>query len=399
MPYYKYKARNLTGESTTGVLLADSEAELERQLSDEEKFLISVAAVSESQSGKSSAISRKELIALTSQLAVVAGSGIAILEGLEDISGQAESSGLKQAVDGLVMELNRGKSLSEAMAANPRVFGALYVNTLKAGEATGDLVHPLERLVSHLEWEEEISSKIKQAAAYPVILVCMLGSVMAVLVGFVLPRFAAIFMKKGYPLPFPTNVLIAGSSFARAHWIEIVVCGLLSFGLLRLMARTSRGKSAIDRIKFGLPVFGSLARGIAVSRFSHTLATTVGSGIDIISAITMSGLATGNTFFAGVTDRVAKSVSEGNDLAASFRETGMFPPLFVRMAGVGERTGALALMLDKASGFYDREIRVGIARLMPLCEAAVTVAMGFAVTLVALSVFLPLYKMLDLVKR
>jgi type IV pilus assembly protein PilC len=253
--------------------------------------------------------------------------------------------------------------------------------------------------VSYFEWEEEISAKVKQAAAYPIILSVLLGSVLAILVGFVLPRFGAIFSRKGFPLPLPTQVLLAASSFLRGHWLGVLVGVVAGAALLKVLSRTRTGDRVLDWLKIHLPVVGGLTRKLAVSRFTGTLATTVAAGVDIIGSIRLAGSATGSTFFARIADDVGARVSSGSDLAASLRETGVFPPLLVRMIGVGEKTGALSTMLDKVSEFHDREVKATVAGLMTLCEAAVTVVMGLAVGIVALSVFLPLYKMLALVKR
>jgi type IV pilus assembly protein PilC len=168
---------------------------------------------------------------------------------------------------------------------------------------------------------------------------------------------------------------------------------------LVMASRTRKGKLTIDRVKMRVPILGGLTRRTAISRFAHTLATTVGAGVDIIRALRLAGAATGNLAFEGTADRVADRISDGSTLADALRAVRLFPPLFVRMAGVGETTGALSRMLDRASDFYDREIRVTVARMMTLSEAGVTVAMGFVVGLVALSVFLPLYQMLAFIKK
>ncbi|MFH1312059.1 MAG: type II secretion system F family protein [Candidatus Eisenbacteria bacterium] len=399
MPSYKYKARDRDGRALTGVAVADSEAEIEDQLARRDQFLVAATAIADAGRGGAPKMPRKELIALTSQLGVIVGSGLAILDGLEDIAAQTEEPALRRTIESVAARLRQGSTLSDAMAANSRVFGSLYVNTIKAGEETGNIVTSFERLVSYLEWEEEISAKVKQAAAYPIILTVLLGSVLVILVGFVLPRFGAIFAKKGFPLPLPTKILLATSTFLRGHWLGVLVGVLALAALFKVLPRTNAGAHALDWLKVRLPVVGGLTRKLAISRFAGTLSTTVAAGVDIIGSIKLAGSATGNTYFARIADDVGDKVSSGSDLAASLRETGVFPPLLIRMIGVGEKTGQLSTMLDKVSEFFDREIKTTVARLMTICEAAVTVAMGVAVAVVALSVFLPLYKMLALVKR
>ena len=166
-----------------------------------------------------------------------------------------------------------------------------------------------------------------------------------------------------------------------------------------VLSRTEAGKHLLDRAKLKTPIFGEIIGKITLLRFTHTLATTISAGIDIIGAINLSGAACGNAYFRAMSDRIADRVSAGSDLAQAMRDVRMFPPLFVRMAGVGEKTGSLATMLDKASKFYDREIKAAVTRTITLAEAGVTVIMGLAVAMVSISIFLPLYKMLALVRR
>lgn len=398
MPYYKYKARDQLGKAVSGVATAEGPEELESGLMDSGLYVVSTKRV-----GKphrfSHRLPRKELIAFTAQLASIAGSGIPLLEGLEDIASESDNMLLKETVDNIVSELRRGRSLSSAMELSPANFGALYINTVRAGEEMGALESVLERLVSYLEWEEEVASKIKQAAAYPVIVGIVLTVVLTLLVGFILPRFATIFAKKGFPLPLPTRVLLGTAVFLREYWF-LVIAGVIGIAVAaKLFGTTQTGRRTYDWLKLRVPVVGELIKKLALTRFAHTLATTVGSGVDIISAIDLAGLSTGNYHFVRAGQRVADSVSSGNTVASSLRATGLFPPLFVRMVSVGETTGALATMLEKASQAYDREVRPAVARIMTAFEALVTVVMGVAVAMVALSIFLPLYRMLMLVRR
>jgi type IV pilus assembly protein PilC len=399
MPYYSYKALENDGTGVTGVLPAESETQLAEQLSRSNRLLVSARGVSGPRQSVRAGVSRKDLIAFTAQLAVIAGSGIGILEGLEDIATQSDTAGMRRMVENLVQNLDQGSSLSEAMASNPAAFGSLYVNTVRSGEETGDLEGVLQRLTTYLEWEQEIASKVKQAAMYPLILTVLLGSVLVVLVGFVLPRFAAIFARKGFDLPLPTRIVLWGAAVLTGYWWLILAAAAGMVVALVMASRTRKGKLTIDRVKMRVPILGGLTRRTAISRFAHTLATTVGAGVDIIRALRLAGAATGNLAFEGTADRVADRISDGSTLADALRAVRLFPPLFVRMAGVGETTGALSRMLDRASDFYDREIRVTVARMMTLSEAGVTVAMGFVVGLVALSVFLPLYQMLAFIKK
>jgi type IV pilus assembly protein PilC len=398
MPYYKYKARDQLGKAVSGVATADGPEELESGLKDSGLYVVSTRRVGKPRR-LSHRLPRKELIAFSAQLASIAGSGIPLVEGLEDIASESDNMLLKETANSIVNDLRRGSSLSGAMETSPANFGALYINTVRAGEEVGGLESVFDRLVSYLEWEEEVASRIKQAAAYPVIVGVVLTVVVTLLVGFILPRFATIFEKKGFPLPLPTRMLLGTAVFLREYWF-LVIAGIVGAAVLaRIFGTTDTGRRTYDWIKLHVPIVGELMRKLALTRFAHTLATTVGSGVDIISAIDLAGLATGNFHYVRAGRRVAESVSTGNSVASSLKSTGLFPALFVRMVSVGETTGALATMLEKASESYDREVKPAVARIMTAFEALVTVVMGVAVAMVALSIFLPLYRMLMLVRR
>lgn len=398
MPFYKYKARDQAGKAATGVITADDPDDLEALLKDSGLYLIKSRTIARPRS-VSRRMPRRELIAFTSQLASIAGSGIPLLEGLEDIRNESENITFRATVDTIVSELRRGRSLSDALELSPTAFGSLYVNTVRAGEETGSLEGVLERLISYLEWEEEVSSKIKQAATYPVIVGIVLSVVITILVGFIMPRFAAIFARKGFPLPLPTRILLETAVLVRENW-PVMIAALIGLMLLaKAIGSTRVGRHACDWTKLHLPVVGGLTSRLSLARFAHTLATAVGSGVDIITAIDLAALATGNSIFARAGRRAADEISAGNAVASSLRSTGLFPALFVRMVSVGETTGALANMLERTSQAYDREVRPAVARIMTAFEALVTIVMGIAVAMVALSIFLPLYRMLMLVRR
>lgn len=398
MPYYKYKARDQAGKAASGVITADDPEDLEAGLRDSGLYLITSRRIAGPRS-MSHRMPRRELTAFTAQLASIAGSGIPLLEGLADIRSESENITFGATVDTIMSELRRGRSLSDALELSPTAFGSLYVNTVRAGEETGNLEGVLERLVSYLEWEEEVASKIKQAATYPVIVGIVLSVVITILVGFILPRFAAIFARKGFPLPLPTRLLLETAALMRENW-PVMIAAVIGLVLLaKSLTLTRAGRHACDWSKLHLPVVGGLMNKLALTRFAHTLATAVGSGVDIITAVDLASLSTGNSVFAGAGRRAAEDISAGNAVALSLKRTGLFPALFVRMVSVGETTGALAGMLERASQAYDREVRPAVARIMTVFEALVTIVMGIAVAIVALSIFMPLYRMLMLVRR
>ncbi len=400
MPTYKYKATNDAGKTVKGVMTAETEDALEAALDGQNLFLISASETTKSSGGNGrrgggkriarSKVKRADLISFTVHLATVLGAGVPILQGLDDMVEETETPYFRDVISGIKSAIQEGSSISDSFAAYPDVFGELYVAILRSGESTGRVDDVLKELVGFLEWQEELIGTIKQATTYPTIVVCAVMGLIGIMFTFVLPRFLTIFDDFNIALPLPTRIVIAISSFFQNFWWLMIFVAVASFFGYRAANRTPQGRMTIDRIKLKIPIFGELMRKIALSRFSHYLATLFGAGVNIMQALEVVERLVGNAVLADVVRRARLQVGTGQSISGALRESGEFPSMVTRMVSIGEATGNLEETLQKVSVYYDREVPQTIKRLFTALEGFIIITLGVVILFVVLSIILPM---------
>jgi len=405
MPTYEYKATNDEGKTVKGLLTAESEEELEVSLDKQNLYLISAKESRKKGTAPSGGgrivrtrVKRAELISFTVHLATVIGAGVPILQGLDDMIDETEGSHFKGVIRRIKTQIEEGNSISVAFAQHPEVFSELYIAILKSGETTGRLDEVLKEIVKFLEWQDELMGTIKQATTYPIIVLSALMGLIGIMFTFVLPRFLTVFDSFNIPLPLPTRIVIAISNFFQNFWWLLIAAIVAAIVGLRAANRTSQGRVVLDRIKLKMPIFGDLMRKIALSRFSHYLATLFGAGVNIMNALEVVEQVVGNAVLADVVRRARLQVGTGQSVAGALRESKEFPPLVVRMVAIGETTGGLDETLQKVSDYYDREVPQSIKRLFTALEGLVIILLGVVVLFVVLSVILPMMSLQQLAK-
>lgn len=408
MPTYKYKATNDAGKTVKGILTAGSEEELESALENQSLYLISAKETSKraafaeggAPGGRGKIVrirvKRADLLSFTMHLATIIGAGIPILQGLDDMIEETENPHFKRVIRGIRNQIEEGSSISEAFGQHPEAFSELYIAILKSGESTGRLDEVLREIAKFLEWQDELVGTIKQATTYPIIVLCALMGLIGVLFTFVLPRFLTIFDSFNIPLPLPTRIVIAISSFFQNFWWLLLAGIIAAFVGLRTANRTPSGRMVLDRIKLKIPVFGELMRKIALSRFSHYLATLFGAGVNIMNALEVVEHVVGNMVLSEVVRKARLQVGTGQSVAGALRESKEFSQMVVRMVMIGETTGNLEETLQKVAEYYDREVPQTIKRLFTVLEGLVIIALGVVVLFVVLSVILPMLSLQQL---
>jgi len=403
MPVYEYKAANEEGKTVKGVLTAESEEELEASLENRNLYLISAKLTNKSAPSIGGAVapaagrrvararvSREELISFTVHLATVIGAGVPILQGLEDMIEETENPHFQNVIRDIRQQIEEGSSISEAFARHPEVFSELYVAILKSGETTGRLDDVLKEIVGFLEWQDELVGTVKQATTYPIIVLVLVCGLIGIIFTFVLPRFLSIFDGFNIPLPLPTRIVIAISGFFQNFWWLMVSAVVIAYVGLRAAYRTPQGRYFLDRVKLNIPVFGELIRKIALSRFSHYLATLFGAGVNIINALEVVERVVGNAVLSDIIRKARLQVTTGKSIAGALRESKEFPPMVVRMVTIGETTGNLEETLQKVSEYYDREVPQTIKKMFTTLESAIIVMLGVVILFVVLSILLPM---------
>jgi type IV pilus assembly protein PilC len=332
------------------------------------------------------------LAVFTRQLATLVEAGMPLLRSLRTLDEQEENREVKRVIGELALAIESGSSFGEAVAMHPRVFNRLYVNMVKAGEISGALEVTLRRLAEFMEKAQKIKGKVKAAMFYPTAVLVVAVGILTLLMGYVLPRFQAVFegLFEGRPLPAFTRFVMRLSEIFQ-HRFLLVGAAVVALGvLLALALRTSWGRCTFDRLKLALPVFGPVFRKLAISRFSRTLGTLVSNGVPILQALNIVKETAGNVIVGQVVSTVHERVKEGDPIAPTLKASGVFPAMVAGMVDVGEQTGALPEMLMKIADNYDDEVDNAVSAMTSLLEPIMIVFLAVVVGSIVIAVFLPL---------
>lgn len=337
------------------------------------------------------AVDRKELLAFLEYLAGSFDVGIPLLETLEDVRRRLTSKRLKK----IVLEVHyavsdEGKSLSQAMGEHPKAFNPLYVSTIQAGEASGQLGFALRQLVEYMDWQETISSQVRQATLYPLIVLGAVGMLVVGLIGFVFPRILPLLRSQTIPLPLPTRIIMAASAFLRGHWIFLLVLAWVLFGAYVLLRKSERGSYMLDQLSMRMPVTGKLMRETNMARFVTYLSLFYRTGVELILALTLVERMLTNQVVARAVAEAREAIIGGDSLTAAFGRSRVFPPVVMRSIALGESTGRLDESLVRAKDYYTREIPAAVRRMITVLQPLLVMLLGGVILTVALAIILPI---------
>jgi len=399
MPTFTYRARDEAGKTVKGILEAPSREEVAARLhkmgylvTRVEKGLSSEFNL-ESFGDRFQRVKTEDIVMFNFQLANMIGSGLPLLLSLKILKTQTESATLKRILERVTREVEGGMSFSEALTLHPRAFSKLFINMVKAGEATGHLDAVLNRYALYAEYQEDLRQKIQGALFYPGILVVAGVTVILFVVSFVVPQFTAIFAKAHVPLPLPTRILSLVGRGIKQYWFLLLFAVVALGAALKGIHRMETGRLTIDRFLLTLPVIGPLLRKVAISRFARTLATLVESGVPMLESLEIVEEVVGNQVLGRAIRKARKNVEGGEKLAEPLKVSGEFPLDAAQMIAVGEETGDLGGMLNKISDFYDRSVGYSVKKLTTLIEPVCLVVMGGVVAFIMASMLLPIFDM------
>jgi general secretion pathway protein F len=338
-------------------------------------------------------VSSQDLAIATRQLATLIAAGIPLVEGLTALVDQIEHPRLKRIMGVVKQKVNEGSSLADALAEHPKVFSALYVNMIRAGESSGALDVVLVRLADLTESQAQLRNKIIGAMLYPAIMVVVGIAIVGILFVVVIPKVTKIFDDMNVTLPWTTRILIGVSSFARDYWyLVLILVPAAVFGFRRFI-RSPRGRQWWDRAQLRAPIFGELIRMLALSRFAKTLATLLASGVPLLTAMDIVRNIVNNSTLADVIDHARDAIREGESIAAPLKRSGQFPPLVYHMIAIGERSGQLEEMLQNVAKSYEAQVEMRVGALTSLLEPVMIVAMGGGVAFVVFSILMPIMQL------
>ena len=401
MPLFKYSAKDQRGSNVSGTLEVENRNILIEELRKRQLIIISVEETKKKSKGflVAQKVTLDDLVVFSRQLATMVNSGIPLVQSLDILSEQLEKSGFKGVIISMRDDIQTGLSLSSSLSKHTKIFSPLFINMVKAGESSGMLDEILDRLATYLEKTNSLKKKITAALIYPILVSVMAIVITTALLVFVIPKFKDIFDMFGGELPLPTRILLAISdNFTK--FLPAVIVLLVAFGFIfHRYVRTEKGKLKFDRLKLRLPVFGKLFQMVAVSRFSRTLSILVRSGVSILSSLEIVAKTTGNKIIEIAIDNVRLNIREGRSFAQPLMESGVFPPMVVRMISVGEQSGELEKMLSKISDFYDEQVDTVVSGLSSVIEPIIIVFLGLVIGSIVLAIFLPILKMSSLVAQ
>jgi len=404
MPVYEYKALDKRGKTLTGIVDADSSQEARGKLREQEVYITDLSDTL-SMPGKSrtagitlfTRISPIEVSILIRQISTLLNAGIPLVEALSAVIDQIDNKGLERILSQVRESVREGRSFADSLSPHTRAFSPLMVNMIRSGESSGSLEIVLLRLADFLEQQVMTKRKIQSALIYPAVIVSIAFCILLFLMTYVVPSVTKIFSDMKQTLPIPTAVLIAISSFIRSYWWLFLLLFAAAFTGIKAYIKTEEGRIHFDQFKLKMPIFGSLYRKIAISRFSRTLGTLLKNGVPLLNSLDIVKNVVGNKLLERTIEEARTHIGEGSSIHEPLRRSGVFPPILIHMINVGEKSGTLEEMLNKVADITDNEIDTTVNTLTSLLEPFMIVGLALVVGFIVISILLPIFEINQLI--
>jgi type IV pilus assembly protein PilC len=340
-------------------------------------------------------VSQKDLTLFTRQFATLVDAGLPIVRALDIMEQMLQPGSLRNTVMDVRDEVEQGSSLSEAMSKSPNAFDNLYVSMIRAGETGGLLGSILNRLAEFREKSMKLRKQIMGAMIYPAAVIMIAVTILAIIIIVIIPKFKDMFEDLNVALPAPTQFLLDFSTFLATQWYVAIGIPIGFFIFLWLVRKIRIGRKALDMITLYLPIFGTIAKKTAISRFCRTLGELSAAGVPILDALSILRQAVGNLIVEDAIGDIHTSIREGENIADPMARSGVFDLMVVNMIEVGEETGELDKMLIKIADIYDNDIDTLVSSLLTLLEPILIVSLGSIVAFIVISLFLPLISIMQ----
>ena len=399
---YRCRLGTATGEILEEIHVSDSEAHLRHEL--EQKGFCVLGLHPRSVLGRVSlpgwtrkTIPMREFLVFNQELATLLKAGMPLVQSLDILRGRVEHPTFRQVLDEVYEKVRAGSSLSDAFAAHGDLFPAAYSASLLAGEKSGSLDGVLRRYVAYMKVVGGVKRRTLAALVYPAVLVAVAFVVVAIIVLKVVPEFAAFYDSFGAELPLVTRVIVRGATFVQSQILLIAGAAILAGVAGWSWLRQAGQRALVDRSILGVPWAGSTIRRFATSQMARTLSTLLGGGLPLVNAIDIASRSMTNRYLSAEMREVGQRVREGQSFAAAAAARGQFPDVFVKMAEVGESTGALQEMMASLADFYDEEIEAELGQFVPLVEPVLLIVMGLVIASLLLALYMPLFQLTSVV--
>jgi type IV pilus assembly protein PilC len=393
MPAYMYTARDAKGELKSATLEATSREEAISQLKKQRLNVIKIDEQAKKKKGGK--VPMRQIVIFTRQFSTMINSGLPLVQAMSILAEQSEDPNLREITKQVVFDVESGNTVADALRKHPTAFSELYVNMVAAGEAGGILDTILMRLAVFMEKNDALVRKVKGAMIYPGVIMTVAGGAIIVLLVFVIPTFQRMFSEAGIPLPLPTRIVIALSQGLQSYWYVLGAAVFAMVWSIKKYYATQGGKLVIDRLMLKAPVLGDVLRKSAVSRFTRTLGTLIGSGVSILDGLEITAKTSGNRVIQDAIMESRASIAGGETISAPLKKSQVFPPMVISMINVGEQTGGLDEMLSKIADFYDEEVDAAVSGLLALMEPVMIVFLGVIVGGMVIAMYLPIFDMVN----
>jgi general secretion pathway protein F len=406
MPVYRYKGYDSkTGAARKGSVEAESQKAARQKLKTRDKILVAelseeVALDKIKKSGPlfGGGVSTADIAIMTRQFATLQSAHLPLDETLKALGNQVENEVLRNALSNIKDQISEGKSLHEALGSFPAIFDRLYVNMVKAGEASGTLGLVLTRVADFIEYQVKIRGQVVGAMMYPAVMICAMLGITAIMFVSVVPKMQVVFKSMKVVLPWYTKTLIGLSEFLQTQWYLLFAgIGLLVF-LFRKWYASPEGRRAFDKKSLSAPIFGAIVMRINVSRFTKTLSTLLASGVPILGALEITKNIISNTLISEALEQARVAVQEGQSLGQSIEKSQLFPPLVTYMIMTGEKTGQLEEMLGHVSVAYDAEVERKVEAMIGLIEPMMVILMTVGGAVILGSLMVPMLSIMNQIR-
>lgn len=391
MPLFTYKAVREDGTTISDEALAGDIRELKESLEARGLLILDVRKKGAGFGRKG--ISSKDFLLFNQEFMTLVKAGLPILQSLEILSRRTANRAFHAAIEGIIHAIKGGALLSDAMAAHPAFFPALYTATIRAGEQSGALVDVLQRVISYQKKVLAVRRKIVTALAYPSFLIIALIALLMLFFLYIIPNFTQMYGEQADNLPLLTTLLISFTE-TFASYAPFIIIGLSGLGIgLYLWQRGETGKKALDHLKLRLPVAKTLFAQYVLGNLTRTLATLLRGGIPLVQAMETASGSIGNAVIAERLMAARRMVMEGTSLAEAFDKTALAPDMTVRMIEVGESSGDLPQMLEEIAEFYEQEMENRLGVLTTMIEPVLMLFMGGVIAFIVIALYLPIFEM------
>ena len=408
MPVYEYTALDSAGKKQKGIIDADSLAAARQKIRHAGGFPVDIRESTPVSRGKAERkpgnfsltqrVRQQEVHIATRQLATLLNAGIPLVPALNGLIEQTSNSALKKIIAQIKDSVNEGNSFTAALTEHPRLFSKIYVNMVKAGEASGSLDVVLDQLAEFGENEQATKARISAALIYPLVLSVVGTAILFLLLTIIVPKITKVFEDSQQALPLPTIILMKLSGFLGHYWWLLLLLLAGALLALRYAISTPGGRKAWDRLKLTAPLVGDLNTKLAAARFGRTLGSLLQSGVTLVNALKIVRNIFNNVLLADTIDTATEELEKGGSLSKILRGSRWFLPMVVQMIAVGEQSGTMEKMLVKVADSYEKEVESKIKALTSLIEPFMILFMGLIMLFIVLSILLPIFEMNQLIK-